>query len=162
MKTRFNPAEVACLAGTDATSLGGALSLSRPPIENNRIYFGLDLKVSPDRIFVRFSTSGLVEIIPPEIKDDAFYRSIRELSLTQPFRHVLEIGFSAGVGRPEGVVAGMAENPGNPKLLCIEVSKPRFEVLRKPYGVRHFDQCYNIVTVAPVDFPSLAEVKSFY
>ena len=82
--------------------------------------------------------------------------------MTQPLRHVLEIGFSAGVGRPEGVVAGMAENPGNPKLLCIEVSKPRFEVLRKPYGVRHFDQCYNIVNVAPVDFPSLAEVKSFY
>ncbi len=108
------------------------------------------------------ATSDLEEIISPEIKDDAFYQLIRELSASQPLRHVLEIGSSAGGGSTEAFVAGLAENTGNPKLFCIEVSKPRFEVLRKSYAEIPFVHCYNMSSVSPDEFPSAAEVESFY
>jgi hypothetical protein len=72
--------------------------------------------------------SELDQIIAPEIKDDAFYRLIRDLAAGEALRHVLEIGSSAGGGSTEAFVAGLAQNAGQPKLFCIEVSKPRFEV----------------------------------
>jgi hypothetical protein len=41
-------------------------------------------------------TSELGRIIPPEIKDDASYRLIRDLAAAEDLRNVLEIGSSAG------------------------------------------------------------------
>jgi glycosyltransferase involved in cell wall biosynthesis len=106
--------------------------------------------------------SELERIIPPEIKGDAFYRLIRDLAATEELRHVLEIGSSAGGGSTEAFVAGLSQNPGSPRLHCIEVSKPRFEVLRQTYADRPFVQCYNMSSVAPEEFPSEAEVTAFY
>jgi glycosyltransferase involved in cell wall biosynthesis len=106
--------------------------------------------------------SDLDRIIGPEIKNDAFYRLITELSATEDLRHVLEIGSSAGGGSTEAFVTGLAGNPGSPKLFCIEVSKPRFDVLRKTYADRPFVHCYNMSSVAPSEFPSQDDVISFY
>ncbi|MBR0677637.1 glycosyltransferase family 4 protein, partial [Roseomonas alkaliterrae] len=108
------------------------------------------------------AVSDLDRIIPPEIKNDAFYRLITELSATEDLRHVLEIGSSAGGGSTEAFVAGLARNPGQPKLFCIEVSRPRFEVLRQTYADRPFVHCYNMSSVAPSEFPSEDDVKNFY
>ncbi|WP_198372940.1 glycosyltransferase family 4 protein, partial [Roseomonas rosulenta] len=108
------------------------------------------------------SDSELDRIIPPEIKDDAFYRLIRDLAANEKLRYVLEIGSSAGGGSTEAFVAGLASNPGQPKLFCIEVSKPRFEVLRQTYADRPFVHCYNMSSVAVEEFPPAAEVERFY
>ena len=107
-------------------------------------------------------TSELDRIIPPEIKDDAFYSLIRDLAATERLRHVLEIGSSAGGGSTEAFVAGLAQNTGSPTLFCIEVSKPRFEVLRATYADRPFVQCYNMSSVSTDEFPTEAEVTEFY
>lgn len=108
------------------------------------------------------ATSDLERIIPPEIKDDAFYRLIRDLAATESLRHVLEIGSSAGGGSTKAFVAGLAENAGKPTLHCIEVSKPRFDVLSAAYADRPFVRCYNMSSVAPEEFPSEDEVIAFY
>ncbi|BDG70903.1 glycosyltransferase family 4 protein [Roseomonas fluvialis] len=108
------------------------------------------------------TTSELDRIIAPEIKDDAFYRLIRDLAASESLRHVLEIGSSAGGGSTEAFVAGLAQNPGQPRLFCIEVSKPRFEVLRQTYADRSLVQCYNMSSVAVEEFPTPAEVERFY
>ncbi|WP_198375816.1 glycosyltransferase family 4 protein [Neoroseomonas rubea] len=108
------------------------------------------------------TASELDQIIPPEIKDDAFYRLISDLAATEDLRHVLEIGSSAGGGSTEAFVKGLARNPGAPKLFCIEVSKPRFEMLRATYADRPFVQCYNMSSVAPEEFPAPEVVEAFH
>lgn len=107
-------------------------------------------------------TSGLNRIIQPEIKDDALYNLIRDLAASEELRHVLEIGSSAGGGSTEAFVAGLSQNAGSPKLFCIELSKPRFELLRATYADRPFVHCYNMSSVLPEEFPSEAAVTDFY
>ena len=51
-------------------------------------------------------------------------------------------------------MAGLAANPGNPKLFCIEVSRPRFEVLRGTYADRECVQCYTMSSGRTEEFPS--------
>jgi glycosyltransferase involved in cell wall biosynthesis len=104
----------------------------------------------------------LEQIIPAEIKNDALYLLIRDLAATESLRHVLEIGSSAGGGSTEAFVAGLSVNPGSPKLFCIEVSRPRFEVLRSTYADRPFVHCYNMSSVRTDEFPDAAAVEAFY
>lgn len=108
------------------------------------------------------ATSDLEQIIPAEIKDDAFYRLIRELAASEVLRHVLEIGSSAGSGSTKAFVEGLARNAASPKLFCIEVSRPRFELLRKTYADFGFVHCYNMSSVRPEEFPDAAAVEEFY
>jgi len=108
------------------------------------------------------AASELERIIPPEIKNDAFYRLIRTLAAKEDLRCVLEIGSSAGGGSTEAFVAGLSQNSSSPKLFCIEVSQPRFEVLRQTYAGKPFVCCYNMSTVAPEEFPSEEAVTRFY
>jgi len=108
------------------------------------------------------TNSDLDRIIPPEIKDDAFYQLIRDLSAQEELNHILEIGSSAGGGSTEAFVTGLSQNPGQPTLHCIEVSKPRFAMLSAAYADRPFVRCYNMSTVAPEEFPNEAEIVAFY
>ena len=106
--------------------------------------------------------SALSKIIPPEIKDDEFYQLIERLSASEPLTHVLEIGSSAGGGSTEAFVKGLSRNPHAPKLYCVEVSKPRFELLRAAYAHRSFVHCYNWSTVSVDQFPTPDAVRAFY
>jgi glycosyltransferase involved in cell wall biosynthesis len=108
------------------------------------------------------TASELDRIIAPEIKDDAFYRLIRDLAATESLRHVLEIGSSAGGGSTSAFVEGLSRNPGHPKLFCIEVSRARFEVLRAAYADKPFVQCYNMSSISPEEFPPAEAVAAFY
>src|SRR5262249_6083006 len=73
-----------------------------------------------------------------------------------------EIGSSAGGGSTEAFVAGLSQNPGTPKLFCIEVSKVRFQTLRETYAGYPFVYCYNRSSVTEAEFPSPATVRQFY
>ena len=105
---------------------------------------------------------SLDRIIPPEIKDDAFYRLIRDLAAREELRHVLEIGSSAGTGSTAAFVEGLTRNPGAPLLHCVEVSRSRFQALRQAYAGHRFVHCYNMSTVAPEEFPDPAAIATFH
>src|SRR6476659_763030 len=106
--------------------------------------------------------STLHKLIPAEIRDDALYNLIKRLAATERLATVLEIGSSAGGGSTEAFVAGLAQNPGKPKLFCIEVSKIRFEKLRETYAPYPFVHCYNRSSVTEAEFPSPQTVRQFY
>jgi glycosyltransferase involved in cell wall biosynthesis len=106
--------------------------------------------------------SELNSLIPPEISGDALYDLIKKLAATEPLTSVLQIGPSAGGGSTEAFVSGLAQNQGNPKLFCVEVSKVRFEKLRETYASYPFVHCYNLSSVAVTEFPNPDEVRRFY
>jgi glycosyltransferase involved in cell wall biosynthesis len=107
-------------------------------------------------------TSDLNRVIAPEIKADAFYDIIRHLASTETLETVLEIGSSSGGGSTEAFVAGLSQNPGSPKLFCIEISKPRFQKLQETYESFPFVYCYNCSTVSVEQFPTPETVTTFY
>jgi FkbM family methyltransferase len=108
------------------------------------------------------TTSDYDRLIPPEVKDDPFYRAILEFSRSAKIKTVLEIGSSSGEGSTEAFVRGLRENPHRPTLFCMEVSKPRFEALRARYAGDSFVKPYRVSSVGLNKFPSEAEVTRFY
>ena len=106
--------------------------------------------------------SELNKVIAPEIKHDRFYDLIRTLAATERLENVLEIGSSSGAGSTEAFVAGLSQNPGAPKLFCIEVSKPRFEELRRAYAGKPFVHCYHGSSISVDEFPDPKAVADFY
>ena len=108
------------------------------------------------------SVAELDNIIPPEIKDDEFYRTILKLSREEDIKTVLEIGSSAGEGSTEAFVSGLRENKNKPTLFCIEVSKPRFSKLQKRYEANSFVKCYHASSIPLNRFLSEDEVVRFY
>lgn len=108
------------------------------------------------------TTSEIERIIPPEIKNDEFYALIAHLSATEKLKYVLEIGSSAGAGSTEAFIRGLQANPDKPFMFCIEVSKPRFEVLKARYAPLPFVKCYNMSSVALHEFPPNSEIETFY
>ena len=110
----------------------------------------------------RAGRGGLDVLIPPEIRDDAFYRAITRVASTNGLSHILEIGSSAGAGSTEAFVAGVSTNPECPTLHCIEISAPRFEALARRYAEQDFVRCYRVSSVPLEAFPSAEEVEEFY
>ncbi len=106
--------------------------------------------------------SELDYLIAPEISRDTFWRIIRRVASTPGIEHILEIGSSSGDGSTSAFVAGILENPGNPLLHCFEISKPRFESLKKHYAPYDFFRCYNSSTVSLDRFPPQLEVTEFH
>lgn len=107
------------------------------------------------------SASELDRIIPPEIKNDAFYRAIYQLAKTESISTILEIGSSSGDGSTEAFVRGIAENPHKPTLFCMEISKPRFQSLKSRYEHIPYVQCYNVSSIPLESFPSESDIISF-
>jgi len=102
------------------------------------------------------------QTIPPEIFGDEFYETIRSLARTARVKTILEIGSSTGEGSTRAFVEGMRDNPDHPVLLCMEVSRARFQELARRYKEHPDVKCYNLTSV-PVDrFPTEAEVTEFY
>lgn len=105
--------------------------------------------------------SDLDRIIPPEIKNDAFYSAIYRLSQRESIQTILEIGSSSGEGSTEAFVQGIQENPNHPVLFCMELSQPRFHSLQKRYKDNPSVVCYNVSSVPLEAFPSKEEVVQF-
>lgn len=107
--------------------------------------------------------SGLDRIIPPEIKDDRFYRAIADVAATPGVRQILEIGGSSGEGSTEALVGGALRNPnGPPQLHSIEVSRNRFAALAERWKAFPFVHCYNLSSVPLESFPTEEEVARFH
>ncbi len=106
-------------------------------------------------------SSDLDRIIPPEIKDDAFYSAIYNLASTEKIQTILEIGSSSGDGSTEAFVKGISKNPNHPTLFCMELSKPRFLSLQSHYKTNPSVNCYNASSVPLESFPSPEEVLLF-
>jgi glycosyltransferase involved in cell wall biosynthesis len=106
--------------------------------------------------------SELESLIPPEIKNDEFYRTIQDIARSEAIATVLEIGSSSGRGSTEAFVTGLRQNPYRPTLFCMEVSKSRFAALQQHYSNDDFVQCYNVSSVALSQFPEEQEVIDFY
>lgn len=102
------------------------------------------------------------EIIPPEIKDDEFYHVIYQIAAQLPGNHFLEIGSSSGAGSTEAWVKGIQQNPHRPNLHCLEVSRPRFELLQQTYADCRQVHCHWGSSVDVKRFPSEQEVRDFY
>src|SRR5688572_8848469 len=106
--------------------------------------------------------SSLDRLIPPEILQDELYALIERLARTEKLHNVLEIGSSAGQGSTAAFVAGIRANPHRPKLFCLELSKVRFEALRRAYADFPEMHCYNASSVPLSAFPGEDEVATFY
>ncbi|MEG4346773.1 class I SAM-dependent methyltransferase [Microcoleus sp. A003_D6] len=106
--------------------------------------------------------SELNRLIPPEIKNDEFYIAIQKIAQEEDIQTVLEIGSSSGQGSTEAFVTGLRENPNQPVLFCLEISKPRFAELQNTYIDEHFVKCYNVSSVSIEQFPEEDEVIRFY
>ena len=110
----------------------------------------------------KLAKSSLSRKIQPEIKNDNFYWAINKIAKEEDIRTVLEIGSSSGEGSTEALVTGLRENPKNPTLFCIEVSKTRFAELEGRYANDSFVKCYNVSTVSLEEFADESEVIEFY
>jgi hypothetical protein len=125
--------------------------------------------------------SELDLLIPPEIKDDELYSCILRLSREAPLANVLEIGSSSGGGSTEAFVTGLRHNPGSPRLFCMEVSIPRFEVLGwlrqdrnyiaeqgvpengiRRIRVEHGIELFDMVLIDGSEFLGVAELNEVY
>ena len=104
----------------------------------------------------------LDQLIPGEIKHDEFYRIIQALVSRAEIKTVLEIGSSSGEGSTEAFVIGLRQNPGQPQLCCMEISKARFAELANRYQNDAFVNAYNISSVSVEGFASEQDVVRFY
>lgn len=108
------------------------------------------------------AASELDKVIPPEINNDELYRWIEKLGREEKIKTALEIGSSSGEGSTRAFVQGLSANPNNPKLFCLEVSKPRFAALQDRYKDQPWVNCLNMSAVPLTKFPSAQQVEEFY
>lgn len=106
--------------------------------------------------------SELNRLIPPEIKNDEFYRAIHNIAKEENIQTVLEIGSSSGQGSTEAFVTGLRKNPNQPMLFCLEISHPRFAELQNTYKDDRFVKCYNVSSVSLEQFADEEEIIKFY
>ncbi len=106
--------------------------------------------------------SELDRPIPPEIFNDELYHLLKEIASKNDVRYILEIGSSSGEGSTSAIVSGIRSNPNNPSLFCLEVSKVRFEGLKKRYLNEPNVHCFNLSSVLLKDFPTEQTVTDFY
>ncbi len=106
--------------------------------------------------------SDLDRIIPPEVKNDAFYNAIYRLAKTEPLTTILEIGSSSGQGSTDAFVSAIRDNPYHPTLFCVEISSVRFHELATYYKDNPFVRCYNVSSIPLEKFPGPEEVCHFY
>ena len=124
----------------------------------------INTEVFPPQINSQLSlaTSELDRLIPPEIKNDEFYRAIQEIAQTEKIKTVLEIGSSSGEGSTQAFVEGLRKNPHQTTLFCLEASQPRYQQLQKRYAGDTFVKCYNFSSISLENFPKETEVIQFY
>jgi len=99
--------------------------------------------------------SQLNNIIPPEIYNDDFYYDIVDIVSKLPNdSNILEIGSSSGDGSTSAFVDGILKNSNKINLFCLEISKQRFEVLKKRFNYSWFYP-YNMSSVNIDEFKNI-------
>ncbi len=107
--------------------------------------------------------SALDKLLPPQVKNDSFYRAIICVAATPGVRTVLEIGASSGEGSTEALVHGALKNPdGPPAIHSIEVSTARIDAFRERWKDYPFVHGYNVSSVPADSFPTKDEITRFY
>ncbi|MFZ1985883.1 MAG: tetratricopeptide repeat protein [Desulfatitalea sp.] len=101
-------------------------------------------------------------MIPPEIKNDAFYRLIREMAAKEDVVHILEIGSSAGQGSTAAFADALRHRAVAGHLYCMEISTPRFQQLQQRYAQDAFVHCHQWSSVDVKRFAGEDEVRVFY
>lgn len=106
--------------------------------------------------------TSLDQLIPPEIRNDAFYAAIVRVAATPSVRHMLEIGASGGDGSTEAFIEGAMKNPSRPTLHSIEISDVRFQAFTRRHASRSFVRGYHASAVPLANIASVEEVTAFY
>lgn len=107
-------------------------------------------------------TFSLDKIIPAEVKDDSFSKTLTFLAKNANIRSILEIGASSGEGSTEALTRGIVENAHKPSLYSVEVSRTRFGALKDRYAHVPQVQPFNVSSVRLEDFASESAVTAFY
>ena len=106
---------------------------------------------------------SLDQVIPPEVINDSFYFSLKEIAKRSELKTFLEIGSSSGQGSTQALVEGiLSREVQDANLFCMELSRIRFMGLVKTYEHHPFVFPYNLSSVKVSDFPSKEEVTHFY
>lgn len=106
--------------------------------------------------------SDVSNLIPGEIRNDPFYRTVLKLAREETLHHVLEVRSLAGSGVTEALVFGLKDNPSRPHLHCLQVSHLRFRELQERYRPYPFVHCYHAASVSLRNFPTPDQVAQFY
>jgi hypothetical protein len=107
--------------------------------------------------------NALDTLLPPQVKNDSFYRAIIKVAATPGVHAILEIGASSGGGSTEALVKGALQNPdGRPAIHSIEVSKARIGAFNDRWKDYTFVRGYNISSVPASSFPTRDDVTLFY
>ena len=92
--------------------------------------------------------SQLDLLIPPEVIDDGFYFTLKEIAERRDLKTFLEIGSSSGAGSTRALVDGMRLRESNDAhLFCMEVSRARYINLFKAYEQDEFVFPYNLSSI---------------
>lgn len=104
------------------------------------------------------------EIIPPEVRNDAFYQALVACALRPDIKTILEVGSSSGEGSTEAFVKAIRQRPDRDsvKLFCMEISQARFQKLAVNYKNDTFVKPYRLSSVRIDQFPSREDVINFY
>lgn len=104
------------------------------------------------------------DIIAAEIKDDPFYDELQKYASKANLKNFLEIGSSSGGGSTDAFVSAIRarSDKDSVRLFCMELSKPRFELLSKTYENDTFVKAYNVSSISAAEFPSETEIVTFY
>jgi len=100
-------------------------------------------------------------VIPPEVINDSFYEAIRHFVAQAEVGVVLEIGSSDGSGSTQAIVEAMTDKNVK-ELHCLELSKPRFQVLAERYSDMPWVHCWNLPSIERHRMPTKSDVASFY
>lgn len=107
--------------------------------------------------------NALDHLMPPQMKNDSFYRAIVKVAATPGVKTILEIGASSGQGSTEALVNGAMKNPGGyPEIHSIEVSKARMASFLQTWKAYPFVHGYNTSAVPTASFPSKDDITRFY
>jgi len=116
----------------------------------------------PKRRVSRMS-NALDRLMPPQMKNDGFYRAILKVAATPGVKTILEIGASSGQGSTEALVTGALRNPGGYPAICsIEVSEVRMGSFLDTWKGYPFVRGFNTSSVPSSSFPTADEVALFY
>ncbi|MDA8140089.1 MAG: glycosyltransferase [Desulfobacteraceae bacterium] len=115
-------------------------------------------EIQPSKAF----ESELNQVIPAEIKNDAFHRLIQKLAADENVVHILEIGSSAGQGSTAAFVDALRKRRVPGHLYCLEISAPRFEQLQHCYRADAFVHCHQWSSVDQNGFADEEAVHNFY
>ena len=104
------------------------------------------------------------DIIPAEIKNDPFYDQLQQFASKKSLKTFLEIGSSSGGGSTDAFVTAIRKrsDKDDVQLFCMEISKPRYELLSKTYENDVFVKAYNVSSISAAEFPTESEIVHFY